>query len=83
MTIVSQLEASSSRHPRIPSSPKLPLWVNRFAFPQPGQPPVVVESSMGTFTLESGVTRVSTSLYSSLNVKHMESKVLIGKLVGK
>ncbi|KAM1316013.1 hypothetical protein ACFX10_019530 [Malus domestica] len=50
MTIVSQLEASSSRHPRIPSSPKLPLWVNRFAFPQPGQPPVVVESSIVEFT---------------------------------
>ncbi|KAM1019765.1 hypothetical protein ACFX2C_041231 [Malus domestica] len=43
MTIISQLEALSSRHPRIPFSPNLPSWVNRFASPQPGQPPVVVE----------------------------------------
>ncbi|KAM1672802.1 hypothetical protein ACFX11_041261 [Malus domestica] len=41
MTIISQLEALSSRHPRIPFSPNLPSWVNRFASPQPGQPPVI------------------------------------------
>lgn len=83
MTIISQLEASSSGHPMIPSSPNLPSWVNRFASPQPDQPLVVVEGSKGTFTLESEVTRVSTSLCLSLNVEHMESKVLMGKLVGK
>ncbi|KAM1281370.1 hypothetical protein ACFX15_021544 [Malus domestica] len=32
--------------------------------------------------MENGVTRVST-LYSNLNVKYMESKVLMGKLMGK
>lgn len=44
---------------------------------------MVVKGSRDTFTLESGVTEVSTSLYSNLNVKHMETKVLIGKLMGK
>lgn len=83
MSFISQLEASSFRHPRIHSNPLLPSWVNRFASPQPGQPPVVVEGVRGTFTLENGVTRVSTSLFSNLNVKHMENKVLMGKLVGK
>ncbi|KAM1149840.1 hypothetical protein ACFX15_029435 [Malus domestica] len=83
ITIISQLEASFSRHPRIPSSPKLSSWVNRFTSPHPGQPLVVVEGFKGTFTLESGVTRVSTSLYSNLKVEHMETRVLMGKLVGK
>ncbi|KAB2635774.1 hypothetical protein D8674_026308 [Pyrus ussuriensis x Pyrus communis] len=66
-----------------PSSPLLPSWVSRFDSPQPGQPPVVVEDARGTFTLDSGVTRVSTSLFLNLNVEHMENRVLIGKLVGK
>lgn len=51
--------------------------VNMFASPQPGQPPVVVEGARGTFTLESGVTRVSTSLFSNLNVEGM----LVGKQI--
>ncbi|KAB2626097.1 hypothetical protein D8674_017757 [Pyrus ussuriensis x Pyrus communis] len=55
----------------------------KFANPLPGHPLVVVEGACGTFTLENGVTRVSTNLYSNLNVEYMESKVLMGKLVGK
>lgn len=35
------------------------------------------------FTLESSVTRVSTNLYSNLNVEYMKSRVLMGKMVGK
>ncbi|KAM1794257.1 hypothetical protein ACFX11_034752 [Malus domestica] len=80
MTVISQLKASSSRHAKIPTSPKIPAWVNKFANPLPGQPPVVVEGAYGTFTMENGVTKVSISLYSNF---YMESRVLIGKLVGK
>lgn len=43
----------------------------------------MVKGARGTFTMESGITRVSTCLYSNLNVEYMESKVLISKLVGK
>lgn len=52
MTIISQLEASSSRHARIPTSPIIPAWANKFANPLLGQPPVVVEGARGTFTME-------------------------------
>ncbi|KAM1369816.1 hypothetical protein COP2_041463 [Malus domestica] len=83
MTFISQLDASSSRHPMIPSSTLLPSWMNKFASPQPSQPSVVVEGSRGSFTLESGVTRVFSTLFFNLNVDHMENRVLMGKLVGK
>lgn len=33
--------------------------------------------------MESGVTRVFTSLFSNLNREYMESRVLMGKLMGK
>lgn len=36
-----------------------------------------------TFALENGGTRVSTSFYFNLNVEHMQSRLLMGKLVGK
>ncbi|KAM1258899.1 hypothetical protein EV1_038018 [Malus domestica] len=83
MTIISQLEASSSRHTRIPTSPRIPAWANKFANPLLGQPLGVVEGACGTFTMENGITRVSTNLYSNLNVEYMDSRVLMGKLVGK
>ncbi|KAB2631867.1 hypothetical protein D8674_038656 [Pyrus ussuriensis x Pyrus communis] len=54
-----------------------------FAKPLLSQPPVVVEGARGTFTLESGVPQVSTSLFSNLNVEYMEGRVLMGKLMGK
>ncbi|TQD95396.1 hypothetical protein C1H46_018991 [Malus baccata] len=71
MTVISQLKASSSRHAKIPTSLKISAWVNKFANPLPGQPHVVVEGAHGTFTMENGVTKVSTSLYSNL---YMESR---------
>ncbi|KAM2122748.1 hypothetical protein ACFX1Q_020386 [Malus domestica] len=80
MTVISQLEVSSSRQACIPTNPIIPSWANKFANSLLGQPPVVVEGARGTFTLESGVTKVFTNLYSNLNVKYMDS---MGKLVGK
>ena len=81
MTVISQLEASSSRQAHIPNSPRIPSWDNKFANPLHGQPLVAMEGARGTFTLESGITRVSTNIYSNLNVEYMESRVLMGKLV--
>ncbi|KAB2596570.1 Cleavage and polyadenylation specificity factor subunit 1 [Pyrus ussuriensis x Pyrus communis] len=81
MTVISQLEASSSRQAHIPNSPRITSWDNKFANPLHGQPLVAVEGARGTFTLESGITRVSTNIYSNLNVEYMESRVLMGKLM--
>ncbi|TQD94433.1 hypothetical protein C1H46_019923 [Malus baccata] len=59
---------------------QLPSWANPFPVPLPGEQPVVVERAMGTFTMERGVTRVSTSLCSALNVEHIQSKILMGMM---
>lgn len=44
---------------------------------------VVVEKAFGTFTMEKGVTRVSTTLYSTVNVEHMQARVMRGKMFGQ
>lgn len=43
---------------------------------------MMVEGARGTFTLQNGITSVSANLYSNLNVEYMESRALMGKLVG-
>lgn len=44
---------------------------------------MVVEKAFGTFTMKHEVTRVSTTLCSTLNVEHMKSRVLIGRMFGQ
>lgn len=81
-----QLVASSSnstRRPRICSEGYIPRWENPSPVPQLSQDPVVVEKVLSTFTMERGVTRVNTHLVSSINVDHMLSKVLMGKMFGQ
>ncbi|KAB2605770.1 hypothetical protein D8674_005487 [Pyrus ussuriensis x Pyrus communis] len=68
--------------PRICSDSYMPSWENPFPVPQPGQEPVVVEKARSTFTIEKVVTRVNTNLCSSINVEHMQSRMLIGKMFG-
>ncbi|KAM1349446.1 hypothetical protein TB1_003563 [Malus domestica] len=81
-----QITTSSSnnaRRPKICSKGYIPSWENPFPIPQPGQDLVVVEKAMSTFTMECGVTRMNTHLCSSINVGHMLSRVLIGKMFGQ
>lgn len=44
---------------------------------------MVVEKALSTFTMERGVIRVNTHLVSSINVDHMLSRVLMGKMIGQ
>lgn len=60
----------------------MPSWANHFPDLQPGKETVVVEKALGTFTMERGAIRVNTTLCSFLNVEHMQSRVLMGKLFG-
>lgn len=81
----SHMAASNSSlalRPRICSDSYVPSWENPFPVPQPGQEPVVVEKARSTFTIEKAVTRVNTNLCSSINVEHMQSRMLIGKMFG-
>lgn len=41
---------------------------------------MVVEKAFGTFIMKRGVTRVSITLCSNLNVEHMKSCVLVGRM---
>ncbi|KAM1957809.1 hypothetical protein ACFX15_003272 [Malus domestica] len=58
-------------------------WINPFPRPQPGQQLIVVERPRSVVTLERGCTRVSTSLYYTANVEHMESRCLVRKMFGQ
>lgn len=81
-----QLAASSSsnaRRHRICFEGYISSWENPFLVPQPGHDPVVVEKAMITFTVERGVTRLNTHLFFSINVEHMLSRVLMGKMFGQ
>ncbi|TQD71978.1 hypothetical protein C1H46_042485 [Malus baccata] len=81
----SHMAASNSSlacRPRICSNSYVPSWENPFPVPQPGQEPVVVERARSTFTMDRGVIRVNTNLCSSINVEHMQSRVLMGKMYG-
>lgn len=75
--------SSNPRRPRICSESYIHSWENPFPVPQPGQESVMVEKVMSTFTMERGVTRVNTHLWSSINVEHMFSRVFRGKMFGQ
>ncbi|KAM1006820.1 hypothetical protein COP1_003376 [Malus domestica] len=80
---MAQLKASSSKSPRASPNLNSVPWINPFPRPQPGQQFIVVERPRSVVTLERGCTRVSTSLYYTANVEHMESRCLVRKMFGQ
>ncbi|KAM1284653.1 hypothetical protein ACFX15_027057 [Malus domestica] len=76
------LSSNLTRKTKFCSNQCIPRWANPFPVPQPaGEDHVVVDKAFGT--LEQGVTRVSTNLCSTLNVEHMQARVLMGNMFGQ
>lgn len=68
-------------HPRKSISMlKLPPWAKLFPLPNRKEPPIVFQSDNYKFTIERGVTRVDINIISTINVEHMKTRLLMGKM---
>ncbi|KAB2625999.1 hypothetical protein D8674_017659 [Pyrus ussuriensis x Pyrus communis] len=62
---------------------KLPIWANLFPLPNHEKAPIVVQSDNYKFIMERGVTRVDINIISTINVEHMKTRLLMGKMFEK